>query len=253
MPLEASSESQPKRAYQTGAERVRAGKPTATDEVVAKVRDWLMTGRIVPGQRLTEADLSRELSVSKGPVREAMQRLAADGVIDLAPYKGYLVHRMTRSEVRGLFDVLEAIEGLAARRAAENINTGDSRQILLDAVATFDSAHFELSRIRLDGDEKKMGDVLIALSGNKMIKQVADRIQVSVFPLQFRALQTSGVPVNLLDMVRTFVKAILEGDAKAAEAGAQKHTRALRDHILSLPDQWFEQEPVDTETTRKSA
>ncbi len=231
-----------KKKFQTGAERVRAGKPTATDEVVMKIRDWLITGRIVPGQRLTEADLSRELGVSKGPVREAMQRLAADGMIVVAPYKGYLVHRMTRTEVANVFDVLEVIEGLSARRAADNIAAGHSKDALQKALVDFDNAHFELSRVKITGDEKTLNRVLIELSQNKMIMQVTERIQFSIFPLQFQALQKRGVPVNLLDMVRKFVGAILAGDAKAAESGAKAHTRALRDHILSLPDEWFEPE-----------
>jgi DNA-binding GntR family transcriptional regulator len=231
-----------KRDFQTGAERVRAGQPTATDEVVIKVRQWLATGRIVPGQRLTEADLSRELGVSKGPVREAMQRLAGDGIIDLAPYKGFLVHRMTRTEVEDVFDVLEALEGLSARRGAENIAAGASKDAVLQSLAEFDSAHFEVSRINLTGNEKRLSEVLIDLSGNKMIKQVSERIQLSVFPLQFRALQKQGVPPRLLDMVRKYVAAILDGNAKAAEAGARAHARALRDHILALSDEWFDPE-----------
>lgn len=231
-----------KKKFETGAERVRAGKPTATDEVAMKIRDWLATGRIVPGQRLTEADLSRELGVSKGPVREAMQRLAGGGLIDLAPYKGYLVHRMTRSEVKGVFDVLEAIEGLSARRAAENIAKGHPKDKLLQAMVEFENAHFELSRVRLTGNETALNSILIELSGNKTIMQVTERIQYSIFPLQFRALQTRGVPVNLLEMVRKYVRAILDGDATAAEESAKAHCRALYEHILSLPDEWFEPE-----------
>jgi DNA-binding GntR family transcriptional regulator len=229
-----------KRTYQTGAERVRAGKPTATDEVVIKLRAWLTTGRIVPGQRLTEADLSRELAVSKGPVREAMQRLAAEGIIDLAPYRGYVVHRMTREEVASVFDVLELLEGLAARRAAENIDHGDHRARLKKAVSEFDDAHYELSRVRQSGNEGSLYSLLMELSNNKMLMQFAARIQYSIFPLQFRALQSRGVPVTLLELVRKYVGAILAGDPKAAESGARAHTRALREHILSLPDEWFE-------------
>ncbi len=230
----------PKKKFQTGAERVRAGKPTATDEVVLKFRSWLTTGRIVPGQRLTEADLSRELGVSKGPVREAMQRLAADGIIDLAPYKGYLVHRMSRIEVSGVFDVMELIDGLAARRAAENVAGGYSSNRLIAALSDFDEAHFEIGRIKEVGNEENLRRALIDLSGNAMVRQISERIQYSIFPLQFRALQTRGVPLALLEMVRKFTTAILAGDAKTAENGARIHARALRDYILTLPDEWFE-------------
>jgi DNA-binding GntR family transcriptional regulator len=230
------------RAFQTGAERVRSGQPTATDEVVLTIRDWLATGRIVPGQRLTEADLSRELGVSKGPVREAMQRLAAEGMVKLAPYKGYLIHRMSRSEVAGVFDVLEAIESLAARRAAENIAAGASPDQLLAAFDLFEEAHFELQHRPLTGHERTLNESIIALSGNTTIERITERIQFSMFSLQFRALQSLGVPKHLLDHVRKIVRAILAGDAKTAESASRQHLRALCDHLLNLSDDWFEPE-----------
>jgi DNA-binding GntR family transcriptional regulator len=107
---------------------------------VMTIRGWLATGRIVPGQRLSEADLSRDLGVSKSPVREAMQRLVADGVVVNAPYKGYLIYRMTRREVAGVFDVMEVTDGLAARRAAENVRAGGSTERLRSALDEFNGA-----------------------------------------------------------------------------------------------------------------
>jgi DNA-binding GntR family transcriptional regulator len=229
-----------KKSYRTGAERVRAGQPTATDEVVMTIRNWLATGRIVPGQRLTEADLSRDLGVSKSPVREAMQRLAADGVVVTAPYKGYLIYRMTRREVAGVFDVMEVTDSLAARRAAENARDGRTTGQLRAAFEEFNSAHFELGRAADKGNEENLQKAFMALSANAMLEQISERIRYSVFPLQFRALQLQGIPTNILDLVRTFVGAILAGDPKKAETAAKAHVRALRDHMLSLPDEWFE-------------
>jgi DNA-binding GntR family transcriptional regulator len=231
-----------KRKHRTGAERVRAGEPTATDEVVMKIRQWLATGRIVPGQRLTEADLSRDLGVSKSPVREAMQRLAADGVVVTAPYKGYLIYRMTRSEVAGVFDVMEVTDGLAARLAAENIRDGASPDLLKSALEEFNAAHFEVGRVADNGNEENLQKAFMALSANTMLEQISERIRYSVFPLQFRTLQLRGIPGSILDLVRVFVEAILVADPKQAEAAAKAHVRALRDHMLSLPDEWFEPE-----------
>jgi DNA-binding GntR family transcriptional regulator len=229
-----------KKAYRTGAERVRAGEPTATDEVVMTIRHWLATGRIVPGQRLTEADLSRDLGVSKSPVREAMQRLSADGIVVTAPYKGYLIYRMTRREVAGVFDVMEVTDGLAARLGAENIRNGASPDQLKATLAEFNAAHFELGRLGSKGNEENLQKAFMGLSNNAMLQQISERIRYSVFPLQFRSLQLQGIPNTILDMVRAFVEAILAGDPKKAESTAKAHVRALRDHMLSLPDEWFE-------------
>jgi DNA-binding GntR family transcriptional regulator len=244
-PLADAEKSGRKKNYRTGAERVRAGEPTATDEVVMTIRSWLATGRIVPGQRLTEADLSRDLGVSKSPVREAMQRLAADGVVVTAPYKGYLIHRMTRHEVAGVFDIMEVTDGLAARRAAENVRDGASTERLVSSFKDFNAAHFELGRIANKGNEEDLQNAFMAMADNAMLEQISKRIRYSVFPLQFRALQSRGIPTSILDLVRSFVEAILAGDPKKAEMSAKVHARALRDHMLSLSDEWFEPEPAD--------
>ena len=58
------------------------------------------SGRFVPGQRLTEAELTRQLGVSRGPVREAFKRLAGEGVLDLTRHRGAVVRAQTREEVR---------------------------------------------------------------------------------------------------------------------------------------------------------
>jgi len=80
---------------------------------------WEIThGLLTPGAPLTEEDLAARLEVSRTPVREAMQRLAADGLID-SHRRRWKVHRFTREEVDDVYEVRCALEGLAARLAAE--------------------------------------------------------------------------------------------------------------------------------------
>ena len=61
---------------------------SSPDQVVAALIRGLQAGRYVPGQRLIEADLTKELKVSRGPVREALKRLAAEGLVSLIPHRG---------------------------------------------------------------------------------------------------------------------------------------------------------------------
>src|SRR5258708_18534023 len=72
-----------------------------------------------PGERLVERDLADELKVSRIPLREALRRLAAEGLVVLVPHRGALVSPFTPADVRDLFDVRESLEVLAARLAAE--------------------------------------------------------------------------------------------------------------------------------------
>ena len=92
-------------------------------------------GRFVPGQRIIEADLTRELKVSRGPVREAFKRLAGEGVLVLSKHRGAFIRAQTREEVLNMMSVLEVLSGLAAKLAASHIDEGDNRKRLQAAFA----------------------------------------------------------------------------------------------------------------------
>src|SRR5208337_15324 len=86
--------------------------------IVERLRDDILAGRLAPGSRLVECELTARFSVSRGPVREALRRLAAEGLIEHLPHRGALVRRLTLREIRELFEIRVEMEALAARLAA---------------------------------------------------------------------------------------------------------------------------------------
>src|SRR5579863_1311318 len=86
--------------------------------IVARLRDDILTRRAAPGERLVESDLTHRFGVSRGPIREALRRLAAEGFIEHAPNRGAVVRRLSLQDVRELFQIRAELEGLAARIAA---------------------------------------------------------------------------------------------------------------------------------------
>src|SRR4051812_16469171 len=95
------------------------------DRTAALIRQQIVEGRLVPGQRLIARDLVEQLGISRGPLREAFRRLAADGLVDLIPNRGAMVRRLSNDEIAQVYQIREALEGYAARRAAELIEQGD--------------------------------------------------------------------------------------------------------------------------------
>ncbi|MDG4864320.1 GntR family transcriptional regulator, partial [Streptomyces sp. T-3] len=89
------------------------------DRAYETLRRRIIEAQLQPGQRLVERDLAAELEVSRIPLREALRRLEADGLVLLVPHRGALVAPFTPTDVRDLFDVRESLESLAARLAAE--------------------------------------------------------------------------------------------------------------------------------------
>ena len=87
--------------------------------VVDRLREIILTGELVGGDRLLEVSLSEQLQVSRTPIREALIVLAEEGLVDYRPNRGYVVRTFTLSYIKDAYVVREALEGLACRLAAE--------------------------------------------------------------------------------------------------------------------------------------
>jgi DNA-binding GntR family transcriptional regulator len=111
---------------------------TYRDQAQEAIRHLIFTGTYKPGQRLKEAEISQKLGISRAPVREAIQTLANDGLIELVPHKGAIVANFDVREVRQLYEVREALEVMAARLAAEraSVQQLEKLQKLLETTTT---------------------------------------------------------------------------------------------------------------------
>src|SRR5258708_20335204 len=90
----------PNRGVTDAVDRRSEGERTSfPDIVVNAIIRGVHAGRLVPGQRLVEADLTRNLGVSRGPVREALKRLAAEGIVTLNRHRGAFVRAMPRHQL----------------------------------------------------------------------------------------------------------------------------------------------------------
>ena len=97
---------------------------TSAERTLAALRELILDGDLRPGARLGEVELAERLGVSRTPVREALSRLAAEGLVELAPNRGARVVTWTVAEMEGVFDVRASLEpqltGFAVARATED-------------------------------------------------------------------------------------------------------------------------------------
>ncbi|HZR91783.1 MAG TPA: GntR family transcriptional regulator [Gaiellaceae bacterium] len=87
------------------------------------IRDAIVNGQLVPGQRLKEEELARELGISRTPVREALLLLQAEGLVDATPNRGATVRSHDAADLDDLYQLRALLEGYAARRAASRISS----------------------------------------------------------------------------------------------------------------------------------
>ncbi|HKJ60703.1 MAG TPA: GntR family transcriptional regulator, partial [Hyphomicrobiales bacterium] len=114
------------------------------------MRDRLLKGHYRPGDRIRETDLQKEFNLSNGPVREAIQRLAADGILERSAWRGARVIELTEDEIVELFQVrlalLEYAAELAAQRATPDqiVEAGQVREVLAAALSKVKTGELDL-------------------------------------------------------------------------------------------------------------
>ena len=109
-------------AVERGVER-RAGR--ASERALADLREAILTGDLAAGAHLGEVELAERLGLSRTPVREALTRLAAEGLVELEAHRGARVTSFSRDDLDGIFDVRRALEPRATARAADHASPED--------------------------------------------------------------------------------------------------------------------------------
>jgi DNA-binding GntR family transcriptional regulator len=105
------------------------GKRPLSGQVYDTLKSAITAGTLSPATRLTETTVARSLGVSPTPVREALRRLAAEGLVVIAPWRGVTVRQLSDREVVETYQCREALEGLACRLAAERMDAEGMRQL----------------------------------------------------------------------------------------------------------------------------
>lgn len=220
----------------------------STVELVAEsIRDGIRSGRYMAGQRLVEADITSELAVSRGPVREAMRRLSAEGLVEIAHHQGARIKRLSRSDVLSLYEIRELLEGLAARLAAEQISSSKGlttkvRGLKRDMQRASKRADIE-RYVQLN---REFHDLLVTHSGNPHLPAMIANLQTQVMRFQFRSLLDHKAILQSEKDHKAIVDAVLRADADGAEKLMRAHVRRSRDLVLRLPEALFAPEQANT-------
>src|ERR1051326_6185683 len=102
---------------------------TLWQRVYEYLREEILAERLQPGTELLEVPLSEELGVSRGPIREAIRRLAAEGLVTVRPRRGAVVRSLSKDEFLELYQVREALEVMAVRLAVPRLGDEDLEEL----------------------------------------------------------------------------------------------------------------------------
>lgn len=200
-----------------------------------KISSMILSGEIGSDEELHEISLSEKLGISRTPLREAFQQLEKEGLIEVIPRKGAFLRKISVKDIQELFQVREAVEGMAARLAASKIGEED----LCRLEALFDKAGAEPNSIEKARKLEQIGDelhkVILQKCNNKRIVEILSQYRTI---LAYERIRAALIPIQVEDAYLDHI-AILNGLRKGpdeAEAGMRSH---IRKTMISLIKSYY--------------
>lgn len=198
------------------------------------IRDAVEDGRFAPGQRLVEADLTREYQVSRGALREALRLLAVERIVELVPNRGALVRRMTPKEIVDTMTVRIALEGLAAALAARNIDARGNRKRMESFLARYEPGTLKSMPLFLK-ENKELHGMLVNFADNEQLSTLIDQMRLQLFPKRTAVISSSDEHYRLSSSKEhlRIATAVLKGDSAKAQAAMEEHLAKARERLIS--------------------
>jgi DNA-binding GntR family transcriptional regulator len=219
----------------------KKGRPAARNMLSSQVKDrilqWILEGELVPGSRVVETRVAREMEVSQSPVREAIRDLAALGFLEIDPYRGARVRRFTRKEFVEDMEIRGELEAMAARRAATRITPTQ--------VAELEELVEEMRRLAMAADvhgqalkNTEFHRSVVRASGSSTL----ERLWLLLEPFA-RTYVTAMVPgidlVWLGDRHNSIVEALKAGDPDQAARAMLQHSEEARELVTAIDEARF--------------
>jgi len=181
--------------------------------------------------------MSSTLGMSRGPVREALKRLEAQGVVTLTRHRGAYIRAFSRAETEDLLAILEALAAVAARLAADAVCGGASSADMRDAQAQL--AAWGSSDPGLIAKRRHFYDALIAIGGNSQLAGVMPLMQIHLLRLQAQPWFTADDLRDRTAEYAAITEAVVAGDPKRAETAMRRHMQRMTARLRKLPDAAF--------------
>jgi DNA-binding GntR family transcriptional regulator len=220
---------------------------TLTDQAFEALEGLIVKGKLPPGARLNELEISRTLGISRGPLREALQRLEGRRLVKRVPHVGVTVMAFSDADVMEMFEIRESLEGLACRMAAERMPDEEleALQHLLDAHRRSAELKAGLGYYQRAGDY----DIHFAILGGSGNRQLIELLTEKFYhPLRvFRYLSSTKDhrATDAFDDHQRIIDAMKRRDGTAAEQEMRAHIARARTHLAARLENGAPSEPQD--------
>ncbi len=217
--------------------KLKMKKKSFTDVAYEKIRELILSEEIEPGEVVSENQLAEYLNMSRTPVREAIRRLEADGILVSRQGYGTVLKMLTLKDIEDIFEVREAMELIAAETAIHNITKEEIQELkekLMNLLERFHRGEIIEKRefTKIDGE---IHDLIVRRSDNEYVKVLMERIYFNVdryrcisYKVSLDLEESTG---QHLDLLQCMEERDIEKFTKHLKKHIQWSLDIIRDHV----------------------
>ncbi len=205
--------------------------PSLEEQVYQKLEEDILGAEIEIGTQLTELSLTKQLGVSRTPVRSALHRLAEEGLVSITPNKGAVVIGVSREDLIATYEVRTRLEGLASRLCAECMGEKE----LSELSEALELQEFYISRRdteHLRELDTKFHYIIYKASGSRPLLKILGELHKNIKMYRKRSLSVPGRLEESVREHREIYEAIAAHNADLADRLTSKHIRCALENIL---------------------
>ncbi len=213
------------------AEVIPIPRAALHEQVAQRLRQMLVEGRIAPGAKLNERELSELLNVSRTPLREAIKMLAAEGLVELLPNRGAVAVSLTEQDILDTFEVMAGLEAQSGELAAQRITP--------EELAEIQAMHFEMMAAYTRRDlstyytlNSRIHSAISAAAKNPVLAQVYQQVNARLQALRFRSNQDGEKWKRAVKEHEKMIEALAAHDSGAMRDVLLTHLRNKREVVL---------------------
>ncbi|MBQ9033684.1 MAG: GntR family transcriptional regulator [Lachnospiraceae bacterium] len=204
------------------------------DAVFMSLRKAILTGKIKPGERLTEVKLGKILGTSRTPIREAIRLLEQENLVTIIPGSGARVSRMTVSDLQDVMEVRSALEQLSAGLACERI-TQEEKAELYEAYNAFVRSTQSEDSIMIADADVRFHNLILKAAKNQKLGKILDGLADNIYRYRYEFIREDGHYEDLIREHKELYEAVISGNREVAEKSARSHIARqwsyIREHL----------------------
>ena len=199
--------------------------------VYEELKMQILTGAIVPGTRMMEVELAKEIGVSRTPIREAIRKLEKEGLVTIEPRRGAYASQISTKDMVEILEERQNMEGLAAYFAASRMKP-DQLSELKSASDKYNTAVATGNMADMIKYDTEFHHIIVESCNNKILVQMIEQLQELVLRFRYIYYDNFRRAENMPEEHKAILEAISRGDADSAREAADVHIDRLKELII---------------------